>query len=155
MVVVIVSYMTVTELDDLAVQLFTTAELEKFGYSSISASEKEVYLERVSALFSSLLWLGEKTVYNSPECFPRLIYGEEVLFGDSLKKGFCGLFMGELEADKSSRINSALMGISSISTAGVSESYNTSISVEGLKKGLKGYQIAGFYLNQYLYSPLC
>lgn len=140
-------YVSLEEFNYLAPKLFTSAELEDYGWSDMDDATKEVLLGRAQSLIDTLSYKGQPWDRDKQLTkFPRRVRGMNTGIPVPLKYAVVETALRLTDTSIIDRINLQNLGVKSISFNSSSESYSdrlvfSFISEDIIRKYLRKYLV--------------
>lgn len=126
--------------------MFLSSQLDEYGWSNLSNSDKLVALNTANALFNKFQWIGYKVDDNQEDAFPRLIYKEVVTVPDDVVNALADYCIHWVRYNTDESIKDMRRGVKSVHIGNYSESYEFNSKLAGLsdyKKYLTGWLYRG------------
>lgn len=120
------AFLSLEECESFIVGLVTARELQAVQWVTLGDTDKQVYIDRAYALFSSWKFKGYTVELNQDEQFPRIINDVEVGVTDKIKKCLTFMTFELLKADLDKRLSLQASGVSEIKVDKMSEKFSLS-----------------------------
>jgi hypothetical protein len=142
-------YLKIEELKTVMRTIFSSTELDKVNFTTVSDTDLGVLLERATRFIDSIKYRGQFVELNQSHAFPRVIDGVTVEVNDSVKAALGCYVYHLLDIPNNNRYVLQRSGVSSWSSGDESESY-----VEGSKYASESFEMIKGYLYPYLWDSL-
>jgi len=144
------AYITLAELDTLIKSAYTTCELSKVEWGTISDADKTIYISRAEDKIDSIKFRGAKVDTLQSQSFPRIINTVNVGIPADIKLAVACFVYNNLSETKSVSDEFNIkrgLGLTSIKLGDISESYSDTVisNINLLDK-----KVIYTYINKYI-----
>ena len=143
------TYITLEELETILPTIFTTAELNKIGWETLSNSDKMVYLLRSCDYIDMMRYRGRKYEIGQLRAFPRIIDNVYFPIIENIRLATASMVFHLIETDKDVRYSLQKQGVTSIKSGDEAETYDLG---KASATDSASYKLFSSYLSPFLYN---